>query len=150
VTIRLTSSGTEDTLRIAGTFASGLRAGDVVLLAGDLGAGKTTFVRGAARRLGYNGPVASPTFTIGRVYNARPPIAHLDLYRLLGSAAEDPGLLDEYLHPSRIAFIEWPNADPGLIAELEAEGRRVMRIDVRHGEGAGDRRVIELPSEVAG
>lgn len=150
MTIRLTSADADETFRIAGTFASGLAPGDVVLLSGDLGAGKTTFVRGAARRLGYGGPVSSPTFTIGRIYDSSPPLAHLDLYRLAGgnAGAEDPGLLDEYLHPSRIAFIEWPTADPMLIADLEADGRRVLRVAVEHG--GGDRRFIELPQEVAG
>ncbi|HWI71970.1 MAG TPA: tRNA (adenosine(37)-N6)-threonylcarbamoyltransferase complex ATPase subunit type 1 TsaE, partial [Baekduia sp.] len=89
----------------AGTEAAGaalaatLKPGDVVLLEGEMGAGKTTFVRGAARALGFEGPVTSPTFTIGRCYEGAVPIVHLDLHRLVGLEDEDPALLDDYLTP---------------------------------------------------
>jgi tRNA threonylcarbamoyladenosine biosynthesis protein TsaE len=90
-----------------------------VLLEGEMGAGKTTFVRGAARALGFEGPVTSPTFTIGRRYEpTRPgalPIAHLDLHRLSGLGDEDPALLEDYLTPDAVAFVEWPEiATPTL------------------------------------
>ena len=91
-----------------------LRPGDVVLVSGELGAGKTTLVRGACRELGVTEPVVSPTFTIGRRYRGREhPVSHLDLYRLDGLDAEEPGLLDDYLRPDSIAFVEWPErAEP--------------------------------------
>jgi tRNA threonylcarbamoyladenosine biosynthesis protein TsaE len=81
-----------------------------------MGAGKTTFVRGAARALGFAGPVTSPTFTIGRRYEGGAvPISHLDLHRLGGLDDEDPALLDDYLTPDAIAFVEWPEiAEPTL------------------------------------
>ena len=75
-----------------------------MLVSGELGSGKTTFVRGAARALGVRGPVPSPTFTIGQVLAGSPDVAHLDLYRLGSLAGEDPALLDDYLTPDRVAL----------------------------------------------
>ena len=89
-------------------LARRLGPGDVVLVRGELGSGKTTFIRGACRALGVEVPVTSPTFTIGHVLPGSPEVAHLDLYRLGSLAREDPGLLDDYLTPDRIAFVEWP------------------------------------------
>lgn len=106
-----TTMSAEETEQIGAALATELAPGDVVLLKGDLGAGKTTFVRGACRALGVEGPVTSPTFTIGTTYEAgeaHGPISHLDLYRLGSLSDEDPALLDDYLGPDRIAFIEWP------------------------------------------
>lgn len=118
-------------------LAATLRPGDVVLLEGEMGAGKTTFVRGAARALGFDGPVTSPTFTIGRRYEGgRLPISHLDLHRLSGLADEDPALLDDYLTPDAIAFVEWPE-----IAEPQLE-RIAARVKLEHG--GGDRRRITI------
>jgi tRNA threonylcarbamoyladenosine biosynthesis protein TsaE len=85
--------------RIAGT----LRPGDVVLISGELGAGKTTMVRGACAALGVDGPVTSPTFTVGRRYSGRVPVSHLDLYRVESLADEEPGMLDDYLRPDSIS-----------------------------------------------
>src|SRR3954449_9360013 len=99
----------EETEAAGAGLAARLRPGDVVLVSGELGTGKTTFVRGAARALGVNGPVTSPTFTIGHVYAGDGvEVAHLDLYRLATLAAEDPALLDDYVTPARVAFVEWP------------------------------------------
>jgi tRNA threonylcarbamoyladenosine biosynthesis protein TsaE len=87
----------------------------VVLVRGELGTGKTTLVRGACRALGVEDPVTSPTFTVGRLYAGPVEVAHLDLYRLGALADEEPGLLEDYLTPERIAFVEWPEAaEPGL------------------------------------
>jgi tRNA threonylcarbamoyladenosine biosynthesis protein TsaE len=123
--------------------ARSLAPGDVVLVSGELGSGKTTFVRGACRELGVEGPVVSPTFAVGRRYAGRVPVSHLDLYRLESLAAEDPGLLDDYLTPDAVAFVEWPSA-----GEREVEGLvgdragRVLR--VRFGHTGGDEREIEV------
>src|SRR3954467_9122826 len=102
--------GPEATEHAGAELAARLDPGDVVLVSGELGAGKTTFVRGACRALGVDGAVTSPTYTIGQVYAARDgvEVAHLDLYRLQSLGGEDPALLDDYLTPERIGFVEWP------------------------------------------
>jgi tRNA threonylcarbamoyladenosine biosynthesis protein TsaE len=96
-----------ETEAAAARLAPLLRVGDVVTVAGELGAGKTTFVRGAARALGVEQPVSSPTYTIGHLYAASPPVAHLDLYRLAGIGPEGWGDLEPYFDGT-IAFVEWP------------------------------------------
>jgi tRNA threonylcarbamoyladenosine biosynthesis protein TsaE len=108
----------------------------VVLVSGEVGAGKTTFVRGACRELGVAGPVTSPTFALGRRYQGRLPVSHLDLYRLEAPAEEDPGLLAEYLAADGVAFVEWPErGDPGL-------GPVVARVVLEHL--GGDRRRLTV------
>ena len=94
----------------------------MVLVGGELGAGKTTLIRGACRELGVTEQVTSPTFTIGRRYRGRVPVSHLDLYRLDSLADEDPGLLDDYLTPDAVAFVEWPAAIEPLIGDDESPG----------------------------
>jgi tRNA threonylcarbamoyladenosine biosynthesis protein TsaE len=118
-------------------LAAGLRDGDVVLVRGELGSGKTTLVRGAARALGVTDPVTSPSFAIGHRYKApHITVSHLDLYRLAGLAQEDPALLADYLGPGRIAFVEWPSR-----ADRELQGAR-LQVTLTHQ--GGDRRRIEL------
>jgi tRNA threonylcarbamoyladenosine biosynthesis protein TsaE len=107
-----------------------------VLVSGELGSGKTTFVRGACLALGVRGPVTSPTYTIGHVYAGEVEVAHLDLYRVPTLAEEEPGLLDDYLGPERIGFVEWPEPDA---PELRAATARV-----RLQHLGGDRRSIEI------
>ena len=126
----------EETEAAGAELAQWLRAGDVVLVSGELGSGKTTFVRGAARALGVEGPVTSPTFTIGHVLRGRPDVAHLDLFRLGSLAAEDPALLDDYLTPDRVAFLEWPEVAGALIDQPAA------RVRLEHA--GGDRRRITV------
>ena len=101
------TSSPEETAALAADRAARLEAGDVVTVSGDLGAGKTTFVRGAARALGVTEPVSSPTFTLGHRYAARTPVAHLDLYRVQGLSAEEWGDLEPYFDDS-VVFVEWP------------------------------------------
>ena len=130
------SDGPEDTEAAGAELARRLTPGDVVLVSGELGSGKTTFVRGACRALGVRVPVTSPTFTIGHVLPGSPEVAHLDLYRLGSLAAEDPALLEDYLTPERVAFLEWPAvAEPVL-------GRVTARVLLEHG--GGDRRRITV------
>lgn len=133
---RVRAATPDETEAVASRLAATLGPGDVVLVKGDLGAGKTTFVRGAARALGVTEPVTSPTFTIGQTYAGRVPISHLDLYRLADASSgrlgeEDAGLLEDYLTPGSIAFIEWPQIAAGLIADPAA----VVEIALATGGG---------------
>src|SRR4051794_2631168 len=109
------SSSAAQTEAAGAELAAELRPGDVVLVRGEMGAGKTTFVRGACRALGVTGPVTSPTFTIGQRYDGAVPIAHLDLHRIERLSDEEPELLDDYLGPEIVAFVEWPE-----VGELDA------------------------------
>jgi tRNA threonylcarbamoyladenosine biosynthesis protein TsaE len=126
-----------ETEALGAKLATDLHPGDVVLVRGELGSGKTTLVRGAARALGVSDPVTSPTFGIGHRYRgAQVTVAHLDLYRLASLAQEDPGLLEDYLGSERIAFIEWPEVGDAHLAAP------AMRITLTHA--GGDRRRIEV------
>ena len=108
--MKSSSASSAETERLGAELAATLRPGDVVLVSGELGSGKTTFVRGACRALGVTDPVTSPTFTIGHIYAGPVEVAHLDLYRL---REIDPSILEDYVTPERIAFVEWPMALAG-------------------------------------
>ena len=120
---RLETSSPAETEQAGADLAARLSPGDVVLVSGELGTGKTTFVRGACRALGVDGPVTSPTFTIGHVLGGDPEVAHLDLYRLGSIAGEDPALLEDYLTPDRIGFVEWPAAGEPAFERVAASVR---------------------------
>ena len=130
------SKGPAATEALGAELAAALAPGDVVLVSGELGTGKTTFVRGASRALGVAGAVTSPTFTIGRRYGGRVPVAHVDLYRLDDLGEEDPALLADYLGPDVVTFVEWP----------ERAGDRVpaaaRRVRLEHL--GGDRRRVTI------
>ena len=129
--MRAKTQSAGETEALGAELASRLKAGDVVLVRGELGSGKTTFVRGACRALGVEGPVTSPTFTIGHLYEGSVEVAHLDLFRLDSLDGEDPALLDDYLTPERIAFVEWPEA---AMPEI---GRIAHEVRLEHGGGDG-------------
>jgi tRNA threonylcarbamoyladenosine biosynthesis protein TsaE len=133
--MELESSSPEETEAVAARLASELRPGDVVALSGDLGTGKTTFVRGAARALGVTGPVTSPTFTIGHRYEGRVVVSHLDLYRFAGFSAAEWGDLEPYFDDA-IAFVEWPEAGAGVLP--------APRFEVTLGHLGGDRRSVRI------
>jgi tRNA threonylcarbamoyladenosine biosynthesis protein TsaE len=130
------TSSPGETEEVGARIAARLTPGDVVLVSGELGSGKTTLIRGACRELGVTEPVTSPTFTIGQRYRGRVPVSHLDLYRLDGLEDEDPGLLDDYLTDDAISFVEWP-----LAAEPVLE-RMALRVELTH-EG-GDERLVTV------
>jgi len=96
----------EETEAVAAGLAGRLRRGDLLLLVGELGAGKTTFVRGLARAMGVRGDVMSPTFQLVRLYPGDPPLAHVDLYRIEQAAElEELGLGD--LLEEGVVVVEW-------------------------------------------
>jgi tRNA threonylcarbamoyladenosine biosynthesis protein TsaE len=130
------TSSPQQTEKAGAELAGRLAAGDIVLVSGELGTGKTTFVRGACRALGIDEPVTSPTFTIGHVLGGDPEVAHLDLFRLGSLAAEDPALLEDYLTADRIAFVEWPAAGEPAFERVAA------RVLLEHL--GGDRRRITI------
>jgi tRNA threonylcarbamoyladenosine biosynthesis protein TsaE len=139
--IQKRSSSPEQTERMAGAVAVLLVPGDVVHVAGALGAGKTVFVRGACRALGVDGPVTSPTYTVGNLYSTPSGrIAHLDLYRSAGVTVEEAADLEPYFDAT-ICFVEWPDAGAGVLPEP----RVVATLRV----GEGDARLIELRSHDA-
>lgn len=96
-------------------LAAKLRAGDVVLLEGELGAGKTTFVKGALEALGYHGVVRSPTFNLIQTFATEPPVLHADLYRVPSAAGLD---IEESL-ATHIVFIEWADRAGDLVRRME-------------------------------
>ena len=106
----------EQTRAFAEKLASCLSRGDVLLFYGDLGAGKSEFIRGLARGLGISGPIASPSFTIMNLYDeGRLPLYHFDWYRLESSDELYEMGLDEYLGGDGIACVEWPTQCPDAI-----------------------------------
>src|SRR5690349_9938148 len=134
------TASAEETEALGAAFARELRPGDVVLLSGELGAGKTTFVRGALRALGVTGPITSPTFTLARRYEgAGVEISHLDLHRLAGAPdEEDEALLEEEATDARITFVEWPEMGGALPLT------RAPRAHVRLEHAGGDRRSVAI------
>jgi tRNA threonylcarbamoyladenosine biosynthesis protein TsaE len=136
---RHSTSSAAETEALGAELAATLTAGDVVLVEGELGAGKTTFVRGACRALGVHAPVTSPTFTIGQRYPATVPVSHLDLYRIAGLGDEEPELVADYLGPDAIGFVEWPGGEEATIAGF---ARIAARVRLLHD--GGDRRIVEV------
>jgi tRNA threonylcarbamoyladenosine biosynthesis protein TsaE len=135
--VAVESSSPEETERLAARLAAHLRAGDLVTVAGELGSGKTTFVRGAARALGVEGPVTSPTYTIGHRYRADPDVSHLDLYRFEDLTETDWGDLEGYFDGA-IVFVEWPERAAAYLPHARA-AVRLRLLDAEH-------RLVEVES----
>jgi tRNA threonylcarbamoyladenosine biosynthesis protein TsaE len=134
---RIETDSAAETEALGARIAARLEPGDVVVVSGQVGAGKTTLIRGACRALGVTDPVTSPTFTIGQRYGGgRLPVSHLDLYRLADLEGEDPALLDDYLRPDSVAFVEWPAAG------AERLGRPAVSVRLAHLDEL--RRVVEI------
>jgi tRNA threonylcarbamoyladenosine biosynthesis protein TsaE len=136
--MELRSASPAETEAVAAGLAQELRAGDVVTVSGELGSGKTTFVRGACRTLGVTAPVTSPTFTIGHRYPADPDVSHLDLYRFQGFSAAEWGDLEPYFEDA-ICFVEWPEAAASALPPVRVKVR-LSHVDAAH-------RLISLESE---
>ena len=136
--MELTSSSPGETEAIAARLAAALGPGDVVTVSGELGAGKTTFVRGACRALGVEGPVTSPTYTIGHRYAGRVPVSHLDLFRFASVSPAEWGDLEPYFDGA-VCFVEWP--------EAAGTGLPPVRVSVRLRHVDPTHRLVELESQ---
>jgi tRNA threonylcarbamoyladenosine biosynthesis protein TsaE len=139
--VELESPSPQETERIGAAVARELRSGDVVAVSGELGTGKTTFVRGACRALGINRPVTSPTYTVGHRYAGDPDVSHLDLYRFDGLSHAEWGDLEAYFDDA-VVFVEWPEAGAGALPPAR------VRVRLRH-LGDGHRLVALESSEKA-
>ena len=128
----------EETEAVGARMAARLRPGDVVSVSGELGSGKTTFVRGACRALGVTAPVASPTFNVGHRYAGRVAVSHLDLYRFSGVSPAEWGDLEPYFDDA-IVFVEWPEAGRGVLP--------APAVSVVLEHAGGDRRRISLAAD---
>ena len=137
-TVEIESGSVEETEQLAARLARELAPGDVVLLSGELGVGKTTFVRGASRALGVTARVTSPTFTIGHRYPGVVDVSHLDLFRFSGLSPAEWGDLEPYFEDA-VVFVEWPEA--GL------DALPPTRIAVRLEHAGGDTRTIEFVAD---
>ena len=130
------TSSPEETEALAADLAGRLAPGDVVTVSGELGSGKTTFVRGACVALGVRERVTSPTYTIGhRYHGARGVVSHLDLYRFEGVSPAEWGDLEPYFDDA-IAFVEWPEAGAGVLPSPR------FAVSLRHAEEA--RRTVSI------
>ena len=134
----LRSISPDQTQTLAAQLSSALQPGDVVTVSGELGTGKTTFVRGACRALGIQTPVTSPTFTVGHRYTGKVDVSHLDLYRFRGVSAAEWGDLEPYFDGA-IAFVEWPEAGAAALPAPRI-AVRLQHVDPTH-------RLIEIDSE---
>jgi tRNA threonylcarbamoyladenosine biosynthesis protein TsaE len=134
----ISSSSSElETAEAGAALARRLAAGAVVYVEGELGAGKTAFVRGAARALGVHEPVTSPTFTVAHLYAGdEGPVAHLDLYRTAALGDEDLADLEPYFEDVRATFVEWATRGEGVLPA--ADVRVLLRF------AGDDARVIEI------
>ncbi len=103
-------------------------------VSGELGSGKTTFVRGACRALGVEGPVTSPTYAIGHRYKGRVDVSHLDLFRFRGVSAAEWGDLEPYFDDA-VVFVEWPEAGEGVLPKPR------VKVRLEHGDEEGQRLV---------
>jgi tRNA threonylcarbamoyladenosine biosynthesis protein TsaE len=137
-TRELASASAGETERIAAALAARLELGDLVTVAGELGSGKTTFVRGACRSLGVTVPVTSPTFTIGHRYAGRVDVSHLDLYRFAGFSPAEWGDLEPYFDDA-VVFVEWPEAGLGSLPPA--------RVAVSLEHAGADHRPLRLASD---
>jgi tRNA threonylcarbamoyladenosine biosynthesis protein TsaE len=142
VHIAFATGSASETERIAAALATRLAAGDVITVSGELGAGKTTFVRGACRARGVTAPVTSPTFTIGHRYvGGDVDISHLDLYRFTGVSAAEWADLEPYFEDA-LVFVEWPEAGAASLPEIR------VAVTLEHA-GGDERRIVLASSDEA-
>jgi tRNA threonylcarbamoyladenosine biosynthesis protein TsaE len=133
--MQVESASAEETEAVGARLAAKLSPGDVITVAGELGTGKTTLVRGACRALGVEGPITSPTFTVGHRYRGRVDVSHLDLYRFAGVSPAEWGDLEPYFDGA-VYFVEWPEAGEGVLPPA--------RFQLKLEHAGDDRRRIEV------
>ena len=142
--MEIVTASPAETEAVAGRLAAQLVPGDLVTVSGELGSGKTTFVRGACRALGVTAPVTSPTYTIGHRYEGDPDVSHLDLYRFTGVSQAEWAELEPYFEDA-IAFVEWPEAAGSGLPEVRVEVS-LAHVDPEHRRirlDAGDAALVE-------
>jgi tRNA threonylcarbamoyladenosine biosynthesis protein TsaE len=135
--MRYISNGYDETQKIAADFAKTLKAGDVICMYGDLGAGKTAFVQGLARGLDIEEPITSPTFTIVNEYSGRLPLYHFDVYRIADSDEMYEIGYEEYVYGDGVSVIEWPQ----LIDDILPEKRYDITIEKDYDKGENYRNI---------
>jgi len=128
-TIDIVTRTPDETRTVGAGLAELLVPGDVISLTGDLGAGKTTFVQGAARGLGVGEPVVSPTFVLVREYRGEVPVYHLDVYRLDRLQEVIDLGFEDLLDPSGVIFVEWGDAIDALLPDEH------LRVELRTDDG---------------
>ncbi len=138
--LEVVTASAEETEAVAARLAVRLVVGDLVTVSGELGSGKTTFVRGACRALGITAPVTSPTFTIGHRYEGDVRVSHLDLYRFHAVSPAEWGDLEPYFDDA-VVFVEWPEAGAGVLPSA--------RVAVSLAHAGGDTRRLALSSAEA-
>lgn len=137
--MRYTSYSPEETEKIAYEFSQQLNAGDVVCMYGELGAGKTAFVRGLARGLGIKDHITSPTFTIVNEYYGKMPLYHFDVYRIADEDEMYEIGYEEYIDGDGVSVIEWPQ----LIKDILPKSYYSVKID-RNYEAGENSRIITI------
>ena len=130
------SKSYEDTVNIAKEIGKTLSAGSIVLLRGELGAGKTCFVRGVLAGLGFMSGVCSPTFTVVNEYPSNPPVNHFDLYRIKNPDELYEIGFFEYLDSGRINIIEWPERAGDILSEY-----KIIKIEIIISENLDEREI---------
>lgn len=138
--IRCSTSSEHETRDLGEALAPLAGEGDVVILTGDLGAGKTRFTQGFARGLDVTETVTSPTFTLVRVYEGRLKLQHADLYRMEGSDEVADLVLGELAEPAAVSLIEWGDAALGIL------GNDVLDVKIELGPGDDDRVITLTPA----
>jgi tRNA threonylcarbamoyladenosine biosynthesis protein TsaE len=140
--IRIATAAPDDTRAVAAALAAHLRPGDVVALSGELGAGKTCFVQGAAAALGVTAPVTSPTFVLLHTYPGPVPVVHGDVYRL-GTLRDVLDLGEDVFAPDVVTFVEWGDAITALLPEDHVDV--VLTHADLAADGDGDAGTVEVP-----
>lgn len=133
------STSERETQQFGASLAAQLRPGDVLLLSGDLGAGKTVFARGVARAMGIKGPIASPSFALVNVHEGCFPLHHFDLYRLSDADEFRAAGLEELIGGDAVSLIEWPERAPQVLPE-----RRLV-VEIAYGQTEGERIITITP-----